>query len=61
MFGNGFFAAIACLSFIYIRATLGAECWSSKACMDTNACGTKGGYSERGLCTGASNIQCCSW
>jgi hypothetical protein len=60
MFSNVFLPAIVCLSFIYIRATLGADCWSSKACMDVNACSDKGGYSERGLCSGASNIQCCS-
>lgn len=61
MFGNGFLAAIVCLSSIYVKTTLGAECWSSKACMDVNACSGKGGYSEKGLCTGANNIQCCSW
>jgi hypothetical protein len=29
--------------------------------MDAGACGSKGGYSQKGLCSGASNIQCCSW
>ncbi len=61
MFGNGFLPTVVCLSFIYVGTTIGAECWSSKACMDADVCNSKGGYSERGLCTGASNIQCCSW
>ncbi len=61
MFGNGFLVTIVCLSFIYVGATLGADCWSSKACMDVGTCTAKGGLSERGLCSGSSNIQCCSW
>jgi hypothetical protein len=60
MFTTRFLAAIACLSFIYVRATLGADCWSTKACIDTNACAAKGGISQAGLCSGSSNIQCCS-
>jgi hypothetical protein len=29
--------------------------------MDVSVCAGKGGSSEAGLCSGASNIQCCSW
>jgi len=61
MFGKNFIAILACLSSIYVAVTFGADCWSSKACMDAGACGSKGGYSQKGLCSGASNIQCCSW
>jgi len=60
MFGNGVLATIACLSFIYVGATFGAECWSSKACIDVSECSAKGGSSESGLCKGANNIKCCS-
>jgi len=60
MFGNGFLAIIVCLSFIYVGTAIGADCWSSKACIDAGACVTKGGYSQQGLCNGATNIQCCS-
>jgi len=60
MFGLGFLATITCFSLIYVRATLGAECWSSKACIDTGLCAGRGGSSQPGLCNGANNIQCCS-
>jgi hypothetical protein len=60
MFGKNFIAILACLSSIFVAVTFGADCWSSKACMDAGACGSKGGYSQKGLCSGASNIQCCS-
>jgi len=60
MFGIGFWATIACLSFIYVGATVGADCWSAKACIDANVCASKGGSAQKGLCSGASNIQCCS-
>ncbi len=57
----GFLATIVCLSFIYVRVALGADCWSSKACIDVGTCAAKGGRSEKNLCSGANNIQCCSW
>ncbi len=61
MFGKNFFATIICLSCIYIGVTFSADCWSTKACMHVTACDAKGGYSQQGLCSGASDIQCCSW
>ncbi len=61
MVGIRLLATIACLSIIYVRTTLGAECWSTNACIDADMCASKGGSSQRNMCSGASNIQCCSW
>jgi len=60
MFGIGLLASIACLSFIHIPLAFGAECWSTKACINVGICATKGGISRAGLCPGANNVQCCS-
>ncbi|CAF0874001.1 unnamed protein product [Adineta steineri] len=51
---------IACVAFIYVRFSFGAECWSSSACIDAAVCAAKGGIPQKNLCNGAANIQCCS-
>ncbi|UJR07675.1 hypothetical protein I4U23_011961 [Adineta vaga] len=53
-------AIVTCLAFIYVRAAYSAGCWSTNACIDSSLCATKGGSAQRGLCSGAGNIQCCS-
>lgn len=60
MVSIGFLASIACFFLIYTKPTFAQACWSSKACIDASACSAKGGVSQKGLCTGASNIQCCT-
>lgn len=61
MIATHFFASIVGLLVVYAGIEVNANCWSTSACIDVNACAAKGGSSKAGLCSGASNIQCCSW